>query len=67
MSNNIYIAVMDYRDGNIKMYTVSDSILEGWEDARTEGVEYWLCHNTDYTVDECYFMFSKEPINIIQK
>lgn len=63
----IYIAVMDYRDGTIKMYTVHASIIEGWEDDRTEGVEYWLCKNTDYSVDECYFMFSKDPIKIIQK
>lgn len=63
----IYIAVMDYRDGTIKMYTVHASIIEGWEDDRTEGVEYWLRENTDYSVDECYFMFSKDPIKIIQK
>lgn len=65
--NNIYIAVMDYRDGTIKMYTVPASILEGWEDDRTEGIEFYLCENTDYSVDECYFMFSKEPIKVIQK
>lgn len=63
----IYIAVIDYRNGTIKMYTVHTSIIEGWEDDHAEGVQYWLCENTDYSVDECYFMFSKDPIKIIQK
>jgi hypothetical protein len=67
-SDKTYIAVLDYRDGTIKMYTVLNKELEEWkeDDMLTEGVENWLVENTDYSTSNCYFMFSKEPIKILK-
>lgn len=50
-----YVAVMDYRTGSIKLYTI---------DGITDDVEKWLRDHTDYSEDECYYMCSTTPINV---
>ena len=55
----VYVAVMDYSSGSIKMYTIERR--EGWQ---TEEVESWLVSNTDYKDTQCYFMCSENEIEI---
>ena len=56
---NVYIAVMDYRDCKIKMYTVQMS-----PDYQTEDVEDWLNDNTNYSDSNCYYMCSTDKIEV---
>lgn len=56
---NVYIAVMDYRDCKIKMYTTQMS-----PDYQTEDVEDWLNNNTDYNDSNCYYMCSSDEIEV---
>ena len=56
---NVYIAVMDYRDCKIKMYTTQMS-----PDYQTEDVENWLNDNTDYNDSNCYYMCSSDKIEV---
>lgn len=56
---NVYIAVMDYSDGKVKMYTVQMA-----PDYQTEDVEDWLNNNTDYNDSNCYFMCSSNEIEV---
>ena len=56
---NVYIAVMDYSDGKVKMYTVQMA-----PDYQTEDVEDWLNNNTDYNDSNCYYMFSSDEIEV---
>lgn len=56
---NVYISVMDYSDGKIKMYTAKMS-----PDYQTEDVEDWLNNNTDYNDSNCYYMFSSDEIEV---
>ena len=56
---NVYIAVMDYRDCKIKMYTTQMS-----PDYQTEDVEDWLNNNTDYSGSNCYYMCSSAKIEV---
>ena len=56
---NVYIAVMDYRNSKIKMYTVQMS-----PDYQTEDVEDWLNDNTDYSDSSCYYMCSSDKIEV---
>lgn len=55
----VYVAVMDYCSGSIKMYTIERR--KGWQ---TEEVESWLVSNTDYKDTQCYFMCSENEIEI---
>lgn len=56
---NVYIAVMDYRDCKIKMYTTQMS-----PDYQTEDVEDWLNDNTNYRDSNCYYMCSSDKIEV---
>lgn len=56
---NVYIAVMDYRDCKIKMYTTQMS-----PDYQTEDVEDWLNDNTNYSDSNCYYMCSTDKIEV---
>ena len=56
---NVYIAVMDYRDSTIKMYTAQMS-----PDYQTEDVEDWLNNNTNYSDSNCYYMCSTDKIEV---
>ena len=56
---NVYIAVMDYRDSKIKMYTVQMA-----PDYQTEDVEDWLNNNTNYSDSNCYYMCSSDKIEV---
>lgn len=56
---NVYIAVMDYRDCKIKMYTTQMS-----PDYQTEDVEDWLNDNTNYSDSNCYYMCSSDKIEV---
>ena len=56
---NVYIAVMDYRDCKIKMYTTQMS-----PDYQTEDVEDWLNDNTNYSDSSCYYMCSTDKIEV---
>ena len=56
---NVYIAVMDYRDCKIKMYTTQMS-----PDYQTEDVEDWLNNNTNYSDSNCYYMCSSDKIEV---
>lgn len=58
----VHIAVLDYCSGCIKKYTHEFNI--GWQ---TEDVETWLEDNTDYKDSQCYYMASKEPIEVIEE
>jgi hypothetical protein len=55
----IHIAVMDYCSGSIKMYSP-----ELRDEIQDEDVENWLCENTDYKDNQCYYMFSKNEIEV---
>ena len=55
----VYIAVMDYCSGTIKMY--SHLFSKHWQ---TEDIELWLGLNTDYKDAQCYYMASTEPIKV---
>ena len=56
---NVYIAVMDYRDCKIKMYTTQMS-----PDYQTEDIEDWLNDNTNYSDSSCYYMCSTDKIEV---
>lgn len=56
---NVYIAVMDYSDCKIKMYTTQMS-----PDYQTEDVEDWLNSNTNYRDSNCYYMYSSDKIEV---
>lgn len=56
---NVYIAVMDYRDCKIKVYTAQMS-----PDYQTEDVEDWLNNNTNYSDSNCYYMCSSDKIEV---
>ena len=56
---NVYIAVMDYKDCKIKMYTTQMS-----PDYQTEDVEDWLNDNTNYSDSNCYYMCSTDKIEV---
>jgi len=58
-SVTVYIAVMDYCSGSIKMYT--KECKKGWQ---TEDIEDWLVEYTDYSNSQCYYMASENPIAI---
>lgn len=58
----VHIAVLDFCTGCIKKYT--QKFKEGWQ---TKDVEYWLVDNTDYKDSQCYYMASKEPIEVIEE
>lgn len=58
----IHIAVMDYRAGAIKMYHPDLG-----EEIQDEKVEDWLYENTDYNDSSCYYMISKQPIEVWSK
>jgi len=55
----IYIAVMDYCSGSIKMYSP-----ELGEEVDNEAVEEWLYNNTDYKDSQCYYMVSDSEIEV---
>ena len=59
-SELVYIAVMDYSSGCIKMY--EEYFPKG---SQNDDIEDWLYENTDYKSTQCYFMFDTEPIEII--
>jgi hypothetical protein len=54
----IYIVVMDYSSGSIKMYSPILANNSG------EVIENWLSENTDYNTSHCYYMSDTNPINI---
>ena len=56
----VYVAVMDYCSACIKMYELE--LKKGWQCAE---VEEWLNDNTDYSDSQCYYMASKEPIEVL--
>ena len=56
---NVYIAVMNYRDCKIKVYTAQIS-----PDYQTEDVEDWLNNNTNYSDSNCYYMCSSDKIEV---
>ena len=56
---NVYIAVMDYSNCKIKMYTAQMS-----PDYQTEDVEDWLNSNTNYNDSTCYYMCSPDKIEV---
>ena len=58
----VHIAVLDYCTGCIKKYT-----QEFKEGCQTKDVEQWLVDNTDYKDSQCYYMASKEPIEVIEE
>ncbi len=55
----IHIAVMDYCSGSVKMYSP-----ELRDEIQNEDVENWLYENTDYDDSQCYYMFSKDEIEV---
>ena len=55
----IHIAVMDYSSDSIKMYSP-----ELRDEVRDEDVEKWLYENTDYKESQCYYMSSKDEIEV---
>ena len=55
----IHIAVMDYCTGSIKMYNIE--MPDNWQ---AEDVEKWLCDNTDYDRDQCYYMGNRNEIPV---
>ena len=57
----VYIAVMDYSTSSIKLY--EKDFEEG---CQNEDIENFLEEKTDYKSDQCYFMASYSPINILQ-
>ena len=57
----VNVAVMDYSDGTIKMYTI-----ERRDNFDTEDIESWLVSNTNYSNSSCYFMWSEKEIQIIR-
>lgn len=56
----VNVAVMDYCSGCIKMYSVE--MQSGWQ---YEDVELWLCEHTDYKDSQCYYMASKDKIEVV--
>lgn len=58
----IHIAVMDYCAGAIKMYHPDLG-----EEIQDEKVEDWLYENTNYNDSSCYYMISKQPIEVWSK
>lgn len=56
---SVYIAVMDYSNSKIKMYTTQMA-----PDYQTEDVEDWLNSNTDYSDSNCYYMCSSDKIEV---
>ena len=56
---NVNIAVMDYSDGKIKMYTAQ--MTPGYQ---TDDIENWLYDNTDYDDSTCYYMCSQNEIEV---
>ena len=56
---NVYISVMNYCDGKIKMYTTQ--MTPGYQ---TDDVEDWLYNNTDYNNSTCYYMCSSNKIEV---
>lgn len=70
-----YVAVMNYRTSNIKMYKLNvDNYLKELCKSDTKEsdvtdvddfIQKWLCENTDYNDSECYYMVSPEPIPIL--
>ena len=56
---NVHIAVMDYSDGSIKMYSI-----ERRDDYDSEDIESWLVSNTNYSDSSCYYMYSEKEIQI---
>ena len=56
---NVHIAVMDYSNGKIKMYTVQ--MIPAYQ---TEDIENWLYDNTDYDDSTCYYMCSQNEIEV---
>lgn len=69
-SDKTYIAVMDYRNGTINMYTIPNkeiqSLAETSKDLYENPVEDWLYNNTDFD-SNCSYMSSDKPIKVIQK
>ena len=57
----VYIAVMNYRTGEILKYSADFS-----PDYQSEEVEYWLYENTDFSDSDCYYMTSNKPIPVIE-
>ena len=57
----VYVAVMDYSDGSIKMYNI-----ERRDNYDSEDIESWLVSNTNYTDSSCYYMYSEKGIPIIR-
>lgn len=55
----VYVAVMDYSSGCIKMYTLE--LTDNWQ---TEDVENWLYAHTDYNDSQCYYMASENEIGV---
>ena len=55
----VHIAVMDYSSGSIKMYSP-----ELRDEVQSEDVEKWLYENTDYKDSQCYYMTSKDEIEV---
>jgi len=55
----VHIAVMDYCSGSIKMYSPDLR-----DEVQAEDVENWLYKNTDYKDSQCYYMFSKDEIEV---
>ena len=56
---DVYISVMDYCNGKIKMYTAQMS-----PDYQTDDIENWLNNNTDYNDSNCYYMCSTNEIEV---
>ena len=57
----VHIAVMDYRDGSIKLY-----LIQRRDGYSSEDIESWLVSNTDYTDSSCYYMYSEKEIPVIR-
>lgn len=57
----VNVAVMDYRDGSIKMYDI-----ERRDNYDSEDIESWLVSNTNYSDSSCYYMYSEKEIPIIR-
>jgi hypothetical protein len=57
----VNVAVMDYRDGSIKMY-----VIERRDNYDSDEIESWLVSNTNYSDSSCYYMYSEKEIPIIR-
>ena len=57
----VYIVVLDYCSACVKTY--EQDFKNNWQ---CEDVEQWLCEHTDYKDSQCYYMASKEPIEVIE-